>query len=299
MKRKAPSSVAHPGACCVEELFAGTTPVARAFGEHLATHGYAHCVLSDKESLKIMERGTRASESFFTARREEEASKLSIDLPAAYSVARCSESDRWRRTLTVQRSPSGKFSSGAGFGHAQMWPVLESASDAILTQLQRTAFLPKGLLPSLCASYSHPEACASSDAVMPSLLRLMQYDSNAGCDVHVDRGLLTLIFGAAVEGVQVFDPMAKRYVYPCPQSAGSDHAATILVLAGATLERATCGLVRAVRHKAQAGSVDRISTVFSLRADPTARFTMSSSLAHHPGVDPKLTALTETSRRLR
>lgn len=87
------------------------------------------------------------------------------------------------------------------------------------------------------------------------------------CEAHVDRGLLTCIFADSSQGLQVQQASGTWDDVTLP-------AGHVIVLPGYTLERATCGLVKATRHrvviKSSAASCARNALVYKLRSPDSA-----------------------------
>ena len=123
-----------------------------------------------------------------------------------------------------------------------------------------------------------------------TLLSAMRYDAGGGCEEHEDRGLLTLVCGQAT--LEVYDRVERSWVTPC------EDGNSIVIMTGATLHRATAGLVPAAvaddetvaigatRHRVPTGSshngAARLSLVLRVRARPEARLDCES-LRGRPG----------------
>ncbi|DBB06912.1 hypothetical protein WJX82_003537 [Trebouxia sp. C0006] len=116
-----------------------------------------------------------------------------------------------------------------------------------------------------------------SGHVAASSLEAIQYSApdasvgqaaqSANCEAHVDRGLLTCVFADNVHGLQVQHPGGHWRSVVLP----SGHVA---ILPGYTLERATCGLVKATTHsvvtQTSAAPSSRNALVYKLRAKESA-----------------------------
>ncbi|DBB06910.1 TPA: hypothetical protein ACH3X3_009566 [Trebouxia sp. C0006] len=87
------------------------------------------------------------------------------------------------------------------------------------------------------------------------------------CQARVDRGLLTCIFADNPQGLQVQQASGTWDDVTLP-------AGHVIMLPGYTLERATCGLVKATRHrvviKSSAASCARNALVYKLRSPGSA-----------------------------
>ncbi|KAL0046452.1 hypothetical protein WJX82_000928 [Trebouxia sp. C0006] len=109
----------------------------------------------------------------------------------------------------------------------------------------------------------------------------------SSCQADVEEGLLTLIYSDAAQSIQVMDSTGAWTQLTVPEGQ-------IAVLAGYTLERATCGLITAAKHRMVAtpgGPLACNALVYKLRSPDTAVLDMYAALSkHHTGkIDPRHT----------
>ena len=112
--------------------------------------------------------------------------------------------------------------------------------------------------------------------------------ASGGSDEHEDRGLLTLITGQSAQTLEVFCRVLGDWVRPSTGGSSDE----VVVLAGATLHRATAGLVPgprggevgATRHRVPPPppGEPRTSLVYRMRGQPDASF-RCAALAGRPG----------------
>ncbi|KAA6421734.1 MAG: hypothetical protein FRX49_08345 [Trebouxia sp. A1-2] len=133
---------------------------------------------------------------------------------------------------------------------------------------------------------------AVEDQLFASSLEAINYalpansaDPN-GCQSHVDKGLLTLIHSDSSDGLQVLQADGQWAHMRLPEGC-------IAVLAGHTLERATCGLVKAAKHRVVMGhggcSTARTALVYKFRASEDAVLDLHATISKHhtTGIDPR------------
>ena len=160
--------------------------------------------------------------------------------------------------------------------------LLRELARDVLKQVERDVALAPGSLNGLLTPTPDPND--EDDASFLSAMRYTPAPSSApttdahtagGGEEHVDRGLLTLITGTSSAALEVWDRVEHAWVTP-PSGSG-----VVVLLVGATLHRATAGLVPraseegdvgAVRHRVLAGADARRSLVFRLRAQPAEHF---------------------------
>ncbi|KAL3158725.1 hypothetical protein ABBQ32_011459 [Trebouxia sp. C0010 RCD-2024] len=153
--------------------------------------------------------------------------------------------------------------------------VLEGLAKAL--QLPADAFLP--VLDQTAVDTSKQSA-SSLEAIHYMLPERADEKLGApACEAHEDKGLLTLIYSDIQQGLQVQKPCGTWTHVLLPQGL-------IAVLTGHTLERATCGLVKAAKHRVLVGApggcpTPRNALVYKLRAPETAVLNMYNSLSRH------------------
>ncbi|KAL0039487.1 hypothetical protein WJX79_010346 [Trebouxia sp. C0005] len=150
----------------------------------------------------------------------------------------------------------------------QVVQTYDSFAQAFLSQVALAPSMPAKDF--LCITDSTPEG---SGHVAASSLEAIQYpapDANAGpaaqsanCEAHGDRGLLTCIFADSIHGFQVQHTSGVWKDVTLP-------AGHVIIVPGYTLERATCGLVKATTHRVvmetSAAPNSRNALVYKLRA---------------------------------
>ena len=268
--------------------------------EALRERGYATLRLSADEAEVLAE----AERAAGAALGEAGKSLLSVRTVVRPSGA--------KRVLTVGRSPLHTAES-----------LLRGAADAALDGVSALLDLPAGRLRALAGDHSE------------TTLSAMQYEAEGGaCEAHEDRGLLTLVAGReALRTLEVYDRVTRSWVAPRPPPAAppspsspssssppssSGEDAWVLLFAGATLFRATAGLVPqsadaetigATLHRvvapasAAAGGAaaaaaaerfgGRLSLVLRVRATPSAAFDCAA-LRGRPGAVPRFVSARES-----
>ncbi|KAL3147007.1 hypothetical protein ABBQ38_014973 [Trebouxia sp. C0009 RCD-2024] len=119
---------------------------------------------------------------------------------------------------------------------------------------------------------SHEVQAASSCLDIIKYSTSSQSDEAGGCEAHLDRGLLSLIWSDSISGLQV----AGRGGGSLGEDSLVDVAIPdgyLLVLIGYTLEYATCGIFKAAPHKVTLGentTTERLSVAFKLRCPGSA-----------------------------
>ncbi|KAL3155060.1 hypothetical protein ABBQ38_011127 [Trebouxia sp. C0009 RCD-2024] len=108
---------------------------------------------------------------------------------------------------------------------------------------------------------SHEAQAASSCLDIIKYSSNLQSDDAGGCEAHLDRGLLSLIWSDSTSGLQVAGPgLEEDTLVDVAIPNGY-----LLVLVGYTLEYATCGIFKAAPHKVTLGeypTTERLSVAF-------------------------------------
>ena len=138
--------------------------------------------------------------------------------------------------------------------------TLRGSAHAMLGGVARDLALPHDFFEPLLEE----EAAAAPETTL-SAMRYHRGDGG-GCDDHVDRGLLTLVTGQ-VDALEVYDRVEGRWIAP-PRPPSCD--AWVVAMVGATLFRATAGLVPAKRSELDGGPLRH-------RVQPTTTTSSSSS----------------------
>ncbi|KAL3135555.1 hypothetical protein ABBQ38_006033 [Trebouxia sp. C0009 RCD-2024] len=166
-----------------------------------------------------------------------------------------------------------------------------------ITVVQAFDDIARGILESLAKSLQLPadafqpildQTAVDSGKQSASSLEAIHYMMPEGvatslgapaCEAHEDKGLLTLIYSDTAQGLHVEEPDGRWTHLLLPQGH-------IAVLAGQTLERAVCGLIKAAKHRVLVGApggcpTPRNALVYKLRAPETAVLDLYTALNQH------------------
>ena len=240
----------------------------------LRDHGYAVLALKGCEH-EVIRSAVADADKCCSA-----ASEFSLAHAAGVSLQSVERPNGRKQILSVGRSPL----------HAAK-VLLQKAADAALEGVAAMIGVPAARFGSLVGEHEE------------SILSAMRYDSGiGGCEEHEDRGLLTIVAGPGVRTLELYDRVASCWLTPSGPFGSADY---VVVFAGATLHRATAGLVPCASDAAMgigatlhrvpplATNEPRQSLVLRVRASPSATF-QCGELGAMPGAIERFVAGNET-----
>ena len=287
--------------------------------ERLESCGYAVLTLTSSEVALVRRAGAVADRTLLNDHHTDSQQQA------------VSETSSGKRVLSVRRSP---MHSAAELLHS----AAEGALRGVSLRLQQEESFCGRLLLAQSSAHDLSEIDDDNDddeedaSIFSAMLSGTAPDGTdpadpaEHCPEHEDRGLLTLVTGqtGAHTRLEVYDRVRRLWVRPSPEGQPeADGSTFVVMLAGATLHRATAGLVPratdgeigATRHRvvapsggdassepapaaaagtaAGAKATPRRSLVLRVRAQPTRRFACAA-LASRPGAVERFTTSNET-----